>query len=196
VLLALIFVILTGGCSSSGVQSQVAIQMIGTPLDHAQVSDLEKKLMGQPIQSALDELGPAIDILKDLNSSRQWFVFRIDPNTLGQYRYVVEVNNNCISAVSKVQIGGVTGADYPRRYILRDKVMGKFPDQCQKELGLGAPLLSVKSEKTRRLTEFYDARQSKGNKIYYCIVRYNPTNNCENLAFITVDASTKQTASR
>jgi hypothetical protein len=95
-------------------------------------------------------------------------------------------------AVSKVEGGGVNELDIPRRYVLREKVMGKRPQACRKELGMGSPLLTVKSEKTGRSAELYDARLGKGRQIYYCLVRYNPSQYCENLEFIAVGASTKQ----
>jgi hypothetical protein len=192
VLWALIPVALLGGCSSSRAPYGAAVQVIGTPLDHAQVAVLEKKLLGRPVQVAVDELGAPFDVLRDVNGSRQWFVFRIDRNTLGKYRYVVEVNHDQVAAVSKVEIGGAAETDTPRRYVLREKVMGKRPQQCRRELGLGPPLLTLSSEKTRRSTELYDARLAKGRQIYYCVVRYNPSNYCEDLAFITAGASTKQ----
>lgn len=191
-LLVLLAVVLSGGCSSSRVPSGAAVQMIGTPVDHAQVAALEKNLLGRPIQAAVDELGPPFDILRDESGSCKWYVFRIDRNTLGKYRYVVEARPDTITAIAKVQIGGTADADSTRRYVLRDKVMGKRPEQCRKELGLGAPLFVLTSEKTRRSTEFYDARRIKGEPIYYCLVRYNPSNYCEDLAFIKADASTRQ----
>jgi hypothetical protein len=192
VFLAMTPILLSNGCNSSKVPYGAAIKVFGTPLDHAQVADLEKKLVGQPVQAAVAELGTPFDVLRDTESSRQWFIFRIDRNKLGKYRYVVEINNGRVSAVSKVEIGGVNQQDIPRRYVLRDKVMGKRPQQCRKELGLGPPVLTVRSEKTRRSTELYDARMVKDRQVYYCLVRYNPSNYCESLEFITVGASTKQ----
>jgi hypothetical protein len=192
ILLAMIPIVLLGGCNSTRVPYEAAAKVVGRQVDHAQVAGLEKKLVGQPVQTAVEELGKPFDVLRDTQSSRQWYIFLTESNTVGKFRYVVEVNHDRVLAISKVEKGGVNELDIPRRHVLREKVMGKRPKECQKELGMGPPLLTVKSEKTGQSAELYDARLARGRQAYYCLVKYNPTHYCENLEFITVGASTKQ----
>jgi hypothetical protein len=187
---AIIPIFMSTGCNSTRVPYGDVAKVVGRPLDHAQVASLEKKLVGRSVQTAITELGTPIDIFRDAGSSRQWFVFSTERNTLGKCRYIIGVNHDRVLTISKVERGGVNELDIPRRHVLRDKVMGKRPQECRKELRLGSPLLTVSSEKTRRSAEFYDARVAKGSQIYFCLVRYNPTQYCEGLDFITVAVTT------
>lgn len=185
--------LIASGCSSATTPYKIGFKLIGKAVDQAQVADLQTKLVGQPEAVAVTELGPNVDTWREARGGRQWLVFPVKLDPLDKHRYVVETEGDRIVAVSKVERGGANELDIPRRLVLREKVKGKTPGECQGELGMGPPLLTVRSEKSGRSAQLYDARLVELGRTYYCLLRFDAGGRCEELEFVTVEASTKPT---
>src|SRR5512145_2113884 len=141
---------LTGaaGCSSSTTPYKIGFKLIGKAVDHAEIADLESKLMGRPDDAAISEFGPYLDRWKEIGGVRHWLVFSAKLDPLDKHRYVVESSGGRIAAVSKVERGGANELDIPRRLVLREKVKGKSASDSERELGMGPPVLTAQSDKT------------------------------------------------
>ena len=147
----------------------------------------------QEFSAAADEMfGQRLDAFQEVNGTRQWWTYPVDLDVLDKYRYVVEVSDNKIVSLTKVSKGD-SKIDIPRRLILKQKVQGKRPKECQAELGLGPPLLTVRSKMTKRLVQLFDAKifDIPGDP-QYCLLRYDDQDRCEDLEFQEAEASTKK----
>ena len=69
--------------------------------------------------------------------------------------------------------------------VLSPKVMGKSPAACEAKLGMGAPLLTVRSKNTSQVIQLYDARAVKElQSPHYCVLRFSPANVCEQIDLV------------
>ncbi len=185
-------VILIGGCSPASTGIKLAVKVVGKAVATAEVQDLEEKLMGQRPAAADRQLGDRLDVVRDVSRRRYWLLYAVKLDPLNMRRYMVEVRANRITAISLVEKGGQTKVDIPRKIILKEKVKGKTPTECQAEIKMGRPLLEVRRDSDGRLVQLYDARMIKGlGGIYYCLLRYDKLDRCEELEFVSVASATK-----
>ena len=184
---------LIGGCSNPASKGiKIAVKVVGKAVDEAKVKDLEEKLLGQEHGAADRELGERVDVIRDLHHERYWILYAVGFDPLNKHRYMVEVANERIVAIAKIEESGRSKADIPREIVLKEKVKGKSPAECQAELDMGPPLLEVRRDSTQQLAQLYDARVIKGlGGIYYCVVRYDEHDRCDDLDFVSVEAATK-----
>jgi hypothetical protein len=180
----------TSGCTAA---VSVGINLIGSAVDSADVEDLEEKLIGAKTGAADEMLGERLDALSDLDSDRAWLVYPARYDPLGKDRYVVEIDKGKIVALSRVEKTPDAKFDIPRALIMESKVKGKPIAECQAELDLGKPILTVRSEATGLLRQLYEGRLVKDvGKPYYCILKFDKDELCEDVEFHGVGASTKE----
>ena len=180
------------GCSPIGMGVQLGVKVVGEVVNDADVKDRQGNLIGRPTAAADEMFGQRLDAFQEVNGPRQWLTYPVDLDVLDKYRYVVEVSDNKIVSLTKASKGG-SKIDIPRRLILKQKVKGKRPKECQAELGLGPPLLTVRSKMTKRLVQLFDAKiiDIPGDP-QYCLLRYDDQDRCEDLEFQEAEASTKK----
>ncbi len=185
-------VVLVCGCSPIGMGVKLGVKVIGEVVNDIDVEDRQGKLIGHPTAAADKMFGQRLDVFQEVNGPRQWWTYPVDLDVLDKYRYVVEVSDHKIVSLTKVSKGG-SKIDIARRLILKQKVKGMRPKECQAELGLGPPLLTVRSRMTKRLVQLFDAKiiDIPGDP-QYCVLRYDDQERCEDLEFQEAEASTKK----
>ncbi len=179
------------GDATAGVGT--AVNVIGGVVDKADVKDKQTELLGRPPSAADRLLGPSLDVQREQGGRRVWRIYDVKgvTNPLGKDRYVVEVTGGKIRSLSRVETTPDAKFDLPRAALLEDKVKGKSPAECGRELE-ERPIVSVRSEKTGRLRQLYDGRIIKiFSKPYYCILKYDAQDRCEDVDFQKVGASTR-----
>jgi hypothetical protein len=182
------------GCFGDGTAGVgTAINVIGGVVDKADVKDKQKELLGRSPSAADQLLGPSLDVQREVGGRRVWRIYDVEgvTNPLGKDRYVVEVTGGKIRSLSRVETTPDAKIDLPRVALLEGKVKGKSPAECERELE-ERPIVSVRSEKTGRLRQLYDGRIIKiFSKPYYCILKYDAQDLCEDVDFQKVGASTR-----
>lgn len=179
------------GCSASPVG--LATKIVGTVIDDEDVKSKAKEYIGKPAYLANEKLGQPIDTFHDVNSAREWRTYHVKLDPLNLSRYLVEILNNRIVAVTKAKLYGDPAIGLTQQTIAYEKVKGQTPSGCEAALGQ-APLLTVRSEKTGQLIQLYDASliNIEGvTKPDYYIARFDSAGVCNKLEFVSVSASTK-----
>ena len=191
-LISIAVAILISGCSPVSVGITLAAKVVGKSVDEADVRELEVRLLGQRPTLADQVLGDRLDVLRDVHGERCWLVYPVKLDPLNTHRYLIEVKGDRVTAIAKVEETGATKADIPRMLLYKTKLKGKSPAECQIELRMGNPLLEVRRDSNHRLAQLYDGRMIKElGGIYYCLLRYDGQDRCEDLDFVSVGAATK-----
>ena len=183
------------GAFSSGCISAVGIgvRLVGKAVDTADVKKREKVLLGAKLSVADEMFGKCVDTLRDLSSDRTWVVYPVELDLMGKDRYVVEVADEKIVALSRTEKNSDPKRDWPRALIIESKVKGKPLAECAAELDMGDPLLTVRSDATGLLSQIYDARHFKEfGSPDYCILRFDEQGLCKGVEFLGIGASTKK----
>jgi hypothetical protein len=190
-----LLVALAAGCNPAKTGAKLGVHLIGEVIEDGDVKQRGEALVGRPVSAADEIFGQTIDVFKDVRSERRWRTYpaKLDPlDPLGQQRYVVEVLANKVVTVSKCGKSS-RKVDIPQAFILKEKVKGKSPQECEARLELGRPLLAVRSENTKRLVQLYDASMMTDlGTPHYCVVRFDENDRCSDLEFVAVGASTKK----
>lgn len=179
------------GCIGGGIGT--AINIVGGVVDSADVKAKKKDLLGKPPSAADEMLGAREDTLNEVGGRRAWGIYPVDglTNPLNKDRYVVEVTGGTIKSLSRVEKTPDAKFDLPRIALIEKKVKGKSPSECEAALEK-RPIVTVRSQKTGRLKQLYDGRVIKiFKKPYYCILKFDENNLCEDVDFEKVGASTK-----
>lgn len=179
------------GCSASPVG--LATRLFGDAVNDIDVKDKEKEYVGAPASLADEKLGTRIETFRDVNSPREWWVYPVSLDPLGMSRYVIEVLNGRILAITKTKKYGDPAVGMTQQAIAFEEVRGKTPAECEAKLGR-APLLNLRSVTSGQLVQMYDASlvNIEGvTKPDYYIVRFDSAGVCDKLEMISVSASTK-----
>lgn len=180
------------GCNPISTGAKLGARLAGDLIEDGDVKQRGESLVGRPVSAADEMFGKTIDVFKDVRSDRCWRTYPVKLDVLGRQRYVVEVFGGKIVAVSKAEKSD-RKIDIPRGIVLKEKVKGKSPQECQAKLEFGQPLLAARSENTRQLVQIYDAGMMTDlGTPHYCIVRFDANDRCEDLQFMAVGASTKK----
>jgi hypothetical protein len=180
------------GCNPITTGAKYGVRLVGDVIDDADVKQRGEALVGRPVSAADEMGGKPIDVFKDVQSDRRWRTYPVKLDVLGQQRYVVEVLAGKVVSVSKAEKSG-RKVDIPRTFILKEKVKGKSPRECEAKLEFGRPLLAARSENTKRLVQLYDASMMTDlGTPHYCIARFDENDCCNDLEFVAVGASTKK----
>lgn len=179
------------GCFAA---ASVGISLVGRVVDDADVKDHAKVLIGKDISAADERFGERIDVNREVNGSRAWYIYPVTHlNFFGKDRYVVEVEGNKIVAITRAEKTSDPKTDIPRALIIAASVDGKSPAACEEELDLGKPLLTARSDSTGLLSQTYDARIIEElGRPRYCVLRFDENEKCNKVEFLGVGASTKE----
>ena len=180
------------GCNPITTGAKYGARLVGDVIEDGDVKQRGAALVGRPVSAADEMGGKPIDVFKDVQSDRRWRTYPVKLDVLGQQRYVVEVLAGKVVSVSKAAKSS-RKVDIPRALILKEKVKGKSPQECEAKLELGRPLLAARSENTKRLVQLYDAGMMTDlGTPHYCIARFDEKDRCNELEFVAVGASTKK----
>ncbi len=170
------------------------VKLVGNAVDHADVDKRKEQLIGQSPATADSILGQRDDTLREVDGSRTWLVYPVEMDVLNQYRYVVEVENGRITAVSKAQ-KNAKKLDIPEQLIYEHKTKGKSPSECDEILDFGPPKVTARSESTGTLIRLYDAQKIKIEGVlapHYALLKFDEHDRCNDVELISVSASTKE----
>ena len=152
------------------------IKLVGDAVDDQKMEEIGPALLGKPPTYADAMFGQRIDVLNDVNSDRTWLVYPVEGDLLDKHRYVVEVDRRKIVAVTETEKNASPKIDIPATLILRGKVVGKSPDDCEAILGEKRLLLTVRSQTTGLLHQIYDSTLVKLDgltKPHYCQLKFD-----------------------
>lgn len=181
----------TSGCVSA---VSVGISLVGRVVDDADVKNHAKELMGKEVAAADERFGERLDTLREVNGLRTWHIYPVtNLNLLGKDRYVVEVRNNKIVAITRAETTSDPKTDVPRALVIASTVNGKSPAECESELDMGKPLLTARSDSTGLLSQTYDGRIIEElGRAHYCVLRFDEHEKCDKVEFVGVGASTEE----
>lgn len=192
ILPCLVLTAFASGCNPVSTAVKIGIHVVGKVVDDAETDKLGDQLLGKGPSQADAALGKTIDVYADVNGSREWRVYPVPMDVLKTNRYVVEVAHNRIVLVEMVKTDS-SEVDIPLELIYHEKLKGKSPPECETELKMGAPIMSMRSRSTGQLFQFYDARLIKElPSPHYCIVRYDTAGHCDKVKFAEVAATAGQ----
>jgi len=187
-----LLLVAAAGCNPISTGAKLGARLAGDLIEDGDVKQRGDALVGRPVSAADEMFGKPVDVFQDVRSDRRWRTYPVKLDVLGKQRYVVEVFAGKIVSVSKAEKSG-RKLDIPRALILKEKVKGKPPQECEAKLELGRPLLAARSETTGRLVQLYDAGMMTDlGTPHYCVVRFDANDRCDDLEFVAVGASTKK----
>lgn len=167
----------------------MAVQLVGKAVDSVETKQLGDELIGKPASAADSRLGEPMDVLSEVGGPRIWRVYSVPSDIAGNERYVVEVSGESVASVAKVK-RDATGIDLARKMLLDQKLDGKTPVECEAALGMGRPLLTVRSRTAGTISQLYDARPLRGiGSPKYCRLQYDVGEHCIEVHMIDVGAS-------
>jgi hypothetical protein len=178
------------GCNPVGTVVKIGMKVVGKEVDDAETTKLGNKLIGYPPAKADQELGQPVDVWTDVYSAHEWRLYRPKLDVLDTKRTVVGVSGGRVVSVKMIERYG-DDVDLPLEIFYYEKVKGKSPQECETELKMGPPMLTVRSSKTHELLQMYDARLVKElPSPHDCLVRFNENDQCTKVDLIEVEAST------
>lgn len=180
------------GCASPvSTAVKLGAHVVGKVVADEETDQLGHKLIGRRPAEADAALGQRLDVLTDVNGAREWLVYPVKLDVMGQKRYVVEIARNQIIGVQLVE-RNAGKTDIPRKLVYEAKVKGKSPRDCEAALGLGPPVLTVRSVPTGQMAQLYDARLIKElREPHYCVLRFDSSHLCTQVDFMQVAAATE-----
>ncbi len=187
-----LLLIAVAGCSNPyKTAAKMGVRLVGQTVEDEDVKKKGQELVGRPVSAADQAFGQTTDVYKEVQGNRSWRAYPVKLDLLGKQRYVVAVVDGKIAVISKAE-ESERKTDIPRAIMLKEKVKGKSPRDCEANLGLGRPLITARSEKTQRLVQLYDASSMTDlGTQHYCLVRYGAGDTCDDLEFVAVGATTK-----
>jgi hypothetical protein len=189
-----IVVLLASGCNPVTTGAKLGAHVVGDVYNDADTTERAEKLVGQPQSEADKMFGEPKDTLIEQNGKRTWVVYPVELDVMDSKRFVVEVADGKIIALSKVEKSS-SKTDIPRKLILKEKCKGLPPAECEKKLEMGDPLLTIRSKNTNQLAQLYDASSSlKLGKPHYCVVKFDENDIFQDMNLVEVAASTKKKA--
>jgi hypothetical protein len=187
----LLLLFVTVGCSSNPATTAIKLgaKVVGQVVEGEETQKLAGELVGAPADAADAKLGDPLDTLQDVNHPRQWQIYPVKYDVMGNLRYVVEITNHKIVTVAMVEKGGGE-LDLPRKLYYEQKVKGKTMRECEAALGMGPPLLIVRSLSTGQYGQLYDARLAKElSSAQYCVLKFDGDRRCNEVNLVEISAS-------
>lgn len=170
----LLLLIVSTGCSPVGMAVKIGMHVVGTAVADEETGKLSQQLIGRSPSAADAALGQRLDVLQDVNSPRQWLVYKGGKlDVLDRRRKVVEVTGGQIVAVELVEKSN-SKIDIPVKLYYEGKAKGKTPAECEAVLGMGPPIMTLRSTFTGRLVQVCDASKIPDLSGYQeCIVHFD-----------------------
>ncbi len=182
-----------GGCRATPIGATVGL--VGFAVDEVDVREKSEELMGVSAATADAILGPPQDIFQSQRPPREWRMYPVKYDALGKYRYLLEMGDGQVIAISKVDRSCDLALDTATRAIVDDEVEGYTPEQCEANLERGPPLLSVRSVGTGQLVQLYDASViTEIQRPYYMSLWFGLDGTCEEIKMGEIAASTEDEA--
>jgi len=179
----------SAGCTTA---VSTGVKVVGKVVDDSQAKQLGEELLGKDAAAVDAKLGQPLDVWRDTAGPREWRVYPVPMNVMGNERYVAQMNNGKVAGIAKVAMDN-SGIDLARKLMLDQKVDGKTPQECQTALDMGPPLVTARSEKTGMMAQLYNAKMIQGvGSPQYCRLRFDTGGHCTECALVDVGGSVGQ----
>jgi hypothetical protein len=170
----------------------MAVQVVGKVMDDEQAKKLGNELLGKSGAAVDAKLGQPLDVWKETHGSREWRVYSVGGDILGNERYVAQLTGGKVVGIAKVYIDK-TGIDMARKLMLDQKVTGKTPSECEAALGMGPPLVTARGEKNGMMAQLYNAQMVQGvGSMQYCRLLFDSSGHCTECKLIDMGGSVGQ----
>lgn len=183
-------VLFGSGCvTPTQVAMKVGMFAVGKVIDDKGTEDIAKKIVGQSPEVADAELGPRNDTYSEVGGTTQWISYPVKLDVLKRDQYFVEVRDNRIVRIEKME-GTSSELQMVKSTFDKARVQGKSPEECQRILDSGSPELSVRSQNSGKLLQFYNGEKiiDIGGK-RYLILHFDRNERCERLQVADVAAT-------
>ena len=184
--------VIAGGCRAH--PGSLAMLVAGDAINDADVKDRRDKLVGQGETAADSMFGSRLETLIDVERPNVSIIFYpVKNDLLKKSRYIVELEDGVIMVFAKTKqdIDGIE--DLIHDASLEKKLIGKTPRQCSEEGDLGQPLRTLRSREKGQLLRVYDIRHwTDFMGARYCLLRFDPSDHCEDVTLMGVSASTQK----
>jgi len=180
------------GCATA---ATMGVKLVGSAVHTADVDAQSKKLLGKPMSAADAEFGQRVNTFDDTRSRREMATYKVSGDAFDQYRWVVESQDNRIEAVAKAQFNADMGKDIIQKALLKDKVIGKTPQEIEGHSTFKKLILVVRHRPTGRLVRVYDVRgitDLMGAR--YCVVDFDKSDRGQGIRLVGVPASAGNSA--
>ena len=185
--------LLTTGCYSTA--AKIGVKVVGNAVHEVDVSEKEKRLVGQPADRADAEFGQPLRAFDDTRSKREVMIYPVKGDALAKFRWVVEVENSRIVALAKAQNDSDGSNDIIRKLLLKDKVIGKTPQAIEAQDRFKKLTLVLRGRATKNLVRVYDiSGMTDVLGARYCVLEFNASDLCENIRLVGVQAATERSA--
>jgi hypothetical protein len=177
-------------CSGCASAAMMGGKVVGHTVDETDVDGHSKRLLGQAPGAADAEFPPRVDTLEDIRTRREMITYPVKGDILHRSRWVVEVENNRIVALAKLDYDADGGKDAIRKAVLRDKVIGKTPQEVQSDKHFQKITVILRNRSTGNLVRVYDiggATDLLGAR--YCLLDFDKRDRCTEIRLAGVPAS-------
>ena len=180
------------GTGCRALPSSYALMVVGDVVSDVDVKDRQEDLVGKTATAADDMFGQRLATLVDPRRDRRLIVYPVKGDLLGQQRFVVELVEDRIVALSKAAENIDGAEDMIKAAALRDKLLERTPSECRSAGDFGRPALVLRDQNTWNLVHVYDVRNVTNLRgARYCVLKFDTDNRCQDVKLVGVAASTK-----
>ncbi len=170
--------------------ASLAITLVGDAINDSDVQSRSPELIGRPPAAADTMFGPRLDSLRTLDGTKTLAVYPVRGDALSKSRWVVEIENQRITALSKALRQADGAEDVIKEALLQEKLIGRSPEQFRAEPGFDQPVLTASRESTYTLVRLYDVRNWTNLRgARYCVLEFDPQNRCREVRLVGIDSS-------
>ncbi len=181
-----------GGAGCRALPSSYAMMVVGDIVSDIDVKDRQAELMGKTATVADAMFGKPSAILVDPRRDRRLIVYPVKGDLLGKKRFVVELVEDRIVALSKTTENIDGAEDIIKAAALRDKLLKRTPSECRRAGDFDRPVLVLRDQNTWNLVHVYDVRNITNLRgARYCVLKFDADNRCQEVKLVGVAASTK-----
>jgi len=181
-----------GSAGCRALPTSYAMMVVGDIVSDVDVKDRQAELMGKTATAADAMFGKPRAILVDPRRDRRLIVYPVKGDLLGQKRYVVELVEDRIVALSKTTENIDGAEDIIKAAALRDKLLKRTPSECRRAGDFDRPALVLRDQNTWNLVHVYDVRNITNLRgARYCVLKFDADNRCQEVKLVGVAASTK-----
>lgn len=183
------------GCRLS--PGSLAGMVVGDLINDADVENRKDELIGKGPEAADEMFGVREDTLVGTEGDRLIILYPVKGDIAKLYTWVVEVSGGEIYAVSKAQRYADAGEDIIREGVLKDKLIGRTPEECSEVdvlpgQKLGEPMWTLRSKPTADMVRVYDVRNLTNIRgARWCVLRFGDDGRCKKINLIGISGTTK-----
>ncbi len=154
--LSAVLMLAATGAGCRALPASYAIMVVGDVVSDIDIKNRQEDLVGKSATAADGMFGQRLATLVDPRRDRRLIVYPVKGDLLGQKRFVVELVEDRIVALSKTTQNIDGAEDVIKAAALRDKLIKRTPSECQRAGDLGRPVLVLRDQNTWNLVHVYE----------------------------------------